>query len=487
MKDGPQIVVIGGGIAGLAAAYVLQKDGFDTEILEASHRVGGRVRTAREPFARGLYGELGAMRLPANHQIVNHYLKELGLDDQLEPFEQRNKLIYLTGLKKTITYNAFEKLLEQRDPSVLNLFPGLHEHEKGKTLHELWETAMVPAAGMDPSQIREKFDRHTLQSYLEEVAKWSTACVQLYEYCSAHVVLGNAFEESFADAYLSSEKQGAAAGMRQLKGGLDRLAWAFLEQDQVDLAARIRFGARVRQVTYDRSAQETPIRITFETAAGHSVTTHADYVVFAIPCPAMTTIRVSPPFRAGKTNAINQVRYVEVTKILAQFRTRWWESLLDQEYDAGSEGGLVTDLPIRYLVFPHSASSQFAPPQARGVVMASYTFEREAARLGVLSEPDKLRLVRENLGEIFGENLIDDTIEVSVSHNWSNDVYAGGAAFAYFSPHQHTRLYNDLVSSDWDGRACFAGEHASGYHGWIEGALRSALRAAVQVSEHFLS
>jgi monoamine oxidase len=201
----------------------------------------------------------------------------------------------------------------------------------------------------------------------------------------------------------------------------------------------------------------------------------------------MTTIRVSPPFRPGKTSAINQVRYVEVTKVLAQFRTRWWEKLLDETYNAGSEGGLVTDLPIRYLMFPHSASSQFAPPQARGVVMASYTFEREAARLGVLSEADKLRLVRENLGEIFEKDLIDDTIEVSVSKNWSNDVYAGGAAFAYFSPHQRTRLYNDLISVDWDGRACFAGEHASAFHGWIEGALRSALRAATQVSEHFLS
>src|SRR6266436_7097997 len=114
--QGRKVLVVGAGIAGLASAYILQKAGFETQILEASHRVGGRVRTARECFANGLHGELGAMRLPESHELVNHYLDELGLKDQLEPFEQRNKLIYLTGLGRTITYPDFENLLRQKNP-----------------------------------------------------------------------------------------------------------------------------------------------------------------------------------------------------------------------------------------------------------------------------------------------------------------------------------------------------------------------------------
>ena len=44
-KAAKKIVVIGAGIAGLTAAKQLHEQGFSVEILEASDRVGGRVRT----------------------------------------------------------------------------------------------------------------------------------------------------------------------------------------------------------------------------------------------------------------------------------------------------------------------------------------------------------------------------------------------------------------------------------------------------------
>jgi monoamine oxidase len=35
-----------------------------------------------------------------------------------------------------------------------------------------------------------------------------------------------------------------------------------------------------------------------------------------------------------------------------------------------------------------------------------------------------------------------------------------------------------------EGRIHFAGEHASDYHGWMQGALVSGLRAAREIHEH---
>src|SRR5262245_53325231 len=55
-----RIIVIGAGMAGLVAASLLKAAGHETVILEASARVGGRVRTLREPFVAGQYGEAGA-------------------------------------------------------------------------------------------------------------------------------------------------------------------------------------------------------------------------------------------------------------------------------------------------------------------------------------------------------------------------------------------------------------------------------------------
>jgi monoamine oxidase len=45
---GPRVVVIGGGFAGLAAAYELSRAGADVHVLEARNRVGGRVITFRD-------------------------------------------------------------------------------------------------------------------------------------------------------------------------------------------------------------------------------------------------------------------------------------------------------------------------------------------------------------------------------------------------------------------------------------------------------
>ena len=52
-----KIIIIGAGMAGMAAAYELKRVGHDVQILEMQERVGGRVKTfaEKEGFAKGLY------------------------------------------------------------------------------------------------------------------------------------------------------------------------------------------------------------------------------------------------------------------------------------------------------------------------------------------------------------------------------------------------------------------------------------------------
>src|SRR6266851_952959 len=74
------VVVIGAGIAGLSCAYELMRRGHNVTVLEASGRTGGHVRTSHDPFADGLYADLGAEHFyyPGYTEYCR-YLKEFAL------------------------------------------------------------------------------------------------------------------------------------------------------------------------------------------------------------------------------------------------------------------------------------------------------------------------------------------------------------------------------------------------------------------------
>src|SRR5262245_5916173 len=74
-----RVVVLGGGLAGLCAAYELRKLGHTATVLEAQTRPGGRVRTLREWSAPGLYTEAGAESIPGVHDLTQGYAREFGL------------------------------------------------------------------------------------------------------------------------------------------------------------------------------------------------------------------------------------------------------------------------------------------------------------------------------------------------------------------------------------------------------------------------
>jgi oxygen-dependent protoporphyrinogen oxidase len=77
---GRQVVVIGAGVAGLAAARRLRQAGREVLVLERSPLVGGRVRTA---LVEGCRIELGAEFLASFYTRTLALIRELGLDADL--------------------------------------------------------------------------------------------------------------------------------------------------------------------------------------------------------------------------------------------------------------------------------------------------------------------------------------------------------------------------------------------------------------------
>jgi len=330
--------------------------------------------------------------------------------------------------------------------------------------------------------ITAKYDKYSLQTFFEQVGGWSQDCISLYDLGSPHVVLDNAFIESWKDAFLSSQSGGKAAGMQQLMNGMETIPYAFLNPALEDnLKDDIRYGAKVEAVNYNaQGGKGEKAEVVYITKGNQTYSESGDYVIFTIPFTAQRLLKINEPFSIKKMNAIREVRYVEVTKILLQFKTRWWEKYLSK-LKQGKDGGMVTDLPIRYTMFPSASAEQFNNGQNRGVIMASYTFQQDATETGANPKDAVVKLAADNLATIFGEENVFGNLEVGTSQVWSADSFSGGSAFAYFAPMQKTRLFETMITPEWNNRAHFGGEHVSYSHGWIEGAFESALRSAYQV------
>src|SRR3954451_24498913 len=76
----PRVVVVGGGLAGLTAAYRLKQSGVNAQLYEASDRLGGRCWTRRGDFAEGQIAEHGGELIDQGHTEIRQLAQELGLN-----------------------------------------------------------------------------------------------------------------------------------------------------------------------------------------------------------------------------------------------------------------------------------------------------------------------------------------------------------------------------------------------------------------------
>ena len=447
-----KVIVVGGGMAGLPAAYELKRAGHEVVLLEAQQRVGGRLQTYREPFTHGLYAEAGGMRLPASHELTMAYVNKFKL--KTAPFTMGNPNCYVFINGQKMRLSEFRK-----NPAVLGF--DLKENERGKTAAQLWDEALAPIeaklhengeAAWD--EIMAEYDDDSLREFLEKRG-WSEGAIEMFGLFQGYEGRQNA---SFIDI-IRPEIGGSFRDLVELEGGSDHLPNAFLPE----LARNIHFGAKM--VALDQSPDDVTVH--YKTRAGR-FSVSGDYVILTLPFPVMRHIEILKPFSREKQRAIRQVHYDASTKVLLQCKRRFWE-----EDDGIFGAGTVTDLAIRNLYYPDHGKET-----GRGVLLASYTWAEDAQRWGSLTPEERIEQAIEDVAKIHPQILTE--YEAGASKVWHDDEYAGGA-FALFEPGQFTRLYKAICQNE--GRVYFAGEHASVYHRWIQGAIESGLRVANEIHQ----
>lgn len=451
-----KVIVVGAGLAGLAAAYELVRLGHDVTVLEAQTRPGGRVYTLRTPFSDGLYAEAGAISFSESFHHMVRYVKAFGLSTA--PLGPRgNPVFHLRG--KRFAVKPGEKPAWPFD---------LAAGEQGLSLGQLIVKYFTPAEKLgevgDPGWKPDAFldwDRVTLAQWLAQQG----ASAEAVKLLGDGTWWGHGWSEVSALHRLVSDVGLFYLGQKSLVilGGTDLLAQAFAK----DLRERIRYGAPV--VRIEQTAEG--VRAVFREGGrqgGEEQALAADRLICTAPSAVARRIAFAPELPAAKRRILDELELAPVTRIYLQSRRRFWA-------DAGDAGGAATDLPIDLVAEHPFVRAEDAGPRA---VLECHMKGAHAQAAGELDEEGRIALALRELEKV--HPALRAHMEGGATCAWHLDPWAGGG-YAWWKPGQMTAWVPELARPE--GRVHFAGDHTSWLSRTMEGALESGNRAAREVHE----
>jgi len=415
----PKVIVIGAGFSGLAAAFNLEKKGYEVLVLEARNRIGGRVFSHCMDKQENLTIELGAEWIGNSHLRVRELCDELKLELQNNQFD--TALIYRNQYFKKDEWD-FSQNWKDRLTTLLEEFRQMNEAQKNELDQLDWWRYLVNNGcdGRD-LDLRELLD--------------STDFGESLRHVSAYTAMAT-FSES-------SEKNEMDL---KIKGGNNKLAFAMADKIGRDKILTDHTVKRI--VQKDRVAVYCHNGQTFE----------ADKLICTIPTFAVKAIQWEPGFPTDKSNAMNELQYARINKNALQFDHRFWK---DESFD------LITDQTPHY--FYHATKNQLSK---KGILI-SYTTGDKAALIANQSDFWKSEMVGQTLKPHFGN--ITSSLEKQVNYYWGDDSYSKGA-YAMYGINQWHRLRPILKEPFLN--TFFAGEHLAEWQGFMEGAVNTGEDAA---------
>ncbi len=436
------VVIIGAGAAGLAAAAELARRGKSAVVLEARDRIGGRVWSLEVP-GLPVPVEFGAEFIHGQPAATLSRMQRAGIAAVDAPFV---RMAVVDG-KLQPRGNGLHAEVER----------ALRRHAPAFARRDVSFEAFLTRGRHGLSAEARTFARMRVQGY-------------------------DAADPARASARAIAEEWGAEAagspGHFRLRGGygalLDWLA-ASLDASRVELRLRsivreVRWKRGAVEVTYSKEEGRSQKAEVLRVMARRAIVT-LPLGVLKLPPRAPGAVRFTPALRA-KRPALRGLESGAVIKAALLFRSAFWE-----EIDAGRYRGTS---------FFHSPSAAFptfwtALPEPVPLLVA-WAGGPKAARLARAAAPDIMRDAVASLDSIFGaRGGIEERLAAAWVHHWQQDPFARGA-YSYVAVGGHGA--RRALAEPLDNTLFFAGEAADyeGEHGTVAGALASGERAARDVS-----
>jgi len=456
---GTSVVILGGGIAGLSAAYELGKLGYSCTLLEARDRVGGRNWSVRNGtkvefttgftqdcvFGPGLYQNVGPARLPSIHHTMLGYCRELGVPLEVEVNASRSAYLEASNL------NGGKPVLNRQV-----------EYDTRGHVSELLAKC-IKRGGLDQELSHD--DKEQMIAFLQQYGSLSPDLFYKGSARSGYKIKPGAGDQEGVPndpidmrALLSArlwremmeeDEIDWQATMFQPVGGMDQIPMAFKNK----LGSVIRQRAEVVQIRQNASGVKVVYR---DLASGQNETVSADYCICALPLKKIDN-DFSPELKA----AIDSAVYDSAYKIA-------WESRRFWEQECNIYGGIsFVRQPVDTIWYP--SAGMFSET---GIILGGYGVEN-GSEFGALPDTESKLASSRNSIELLHPGRsqeLKNPIYVSWGHipynlgSWVSGADAGKPAG-----------YEVWVQPQ--GRIFFAGDHTSHIVGWQEGAALSAHRA----------
>ena len=434
MEDEADILIVGAGAAGLAAARELSTAQLKVIVLEARDRIGGRINTHFDRFPIELGAEFVHGKPPETLTIV------------------------------------------ERAHLTLQKIPNLHWHSHDGILTksgEFWSKVEKLTEEMSeytgPDQAFSEFlDDYSRKTEIEDIRSIATLYVEGFHAAHAdNISVRGLNKTNKAAQEIEDDKQ------FRIQEGYSRLAQTLCD-DAVAQGASLHLNAAVKEVNWKRD------QVDVLTTAGKRF--RARRLLITLPLPLLQRsgeVRFNPPL-TEKQNAANKLAMGHVIKVLLRFREPFWKDLrVSGEHDSTTG--------LKDLTYIHAPDELLPTWWTQFPVvtplLAGWAGGTHAERLSGESDDALLDHALESLTHIFqtSKAALEGVLEEFYTHNWQRDAFSGGA-YSYIPVHG-TDAQSQLAQPLED-TLFFAGEatNTEGHHGTVHGAIATGLRAAREIS-----
>lgn len=447
MSADPDVIVVGAGFSGLAAARSLTEAGSTVLVLEARDRVGGRVDRG-EPLP-GVSVDLGGTWAGPGQDRVLAWADEFAVPTVSQHVEGANQVdlggevIRYSG---TIPRVGIAALL---DIARMQLATG--RAAKRVDPEAPWEHRRAA-----------ELDSVTLDGWLQQRRHGDKARTMLNVAC--RTIWGAEADELsllYALSYIAGvggldplfDAEGGAQD-RWFEGGALTIAERAAEQ----LGEAIRFRTAVEAI----AGGPDGVTVT-ATGPDRTVELRAAHVIVALPPAARSTIAFTPELPA--TTRCEGWRMGSLTKVFAVYDEPFWRA-------DGLSGETLSDSSLASMTF------DLSPRDAGHGLLVGFVGGRDARVYSELGEDERRSAVLEGLVPRFGPKVLEPV--AWTDRQWTAERWSGGGPVAIGAPGAVTGSREGLREPV--GRIHWAGTETSPrWGGYIDGAIRSGERAAAEI------